>query len=189
MSLEIRHDCPEFALKGSDGQRGDCQTDGHYLCKNCKHIASFENMELQDSRYHYYHKEEIKKQNKTIMQSITNFFIDDTFYADIENYLMYNDLTIEDIQELPEDYTLEVEETTLEQMFQFEIEGIKNAVMEMTNRWEDRFPSDSARVEQKIRNAIFKSVDLGKLNSMIPSLYYPNGKKIKVNKHVLLAAF
>lgn len=189
MSLEIRHDCPEFALKESDGQRGDCQTDGHYLCKNCKHIASFEDMELQDSRHHYYYKEEIKKENKTVMQSITNFFIDDTFYADIENYLMYNDLNIEDIQELPEDYMLEVEETTLEQMFQFEIEGIKNAVMEMTDRWEDRFPSDSARVEQKIRNAIFESVDLVKLNSMIPSLYYPNGKKIKVNKHVLLAAF
>lgn len=61
---ESRGDCSEFELKEGPQQCGDCQTDGHYLCINCKHIASFEDMELSDNRERYYpkkYKEELQK--------------------------------------------------------------------------------------------------------------------------------
>lgn len=54
---EERPDCAEFELKEYPHQCGDCQTDGHYLCINCKHIASFEDMELSDNRERYYPKQ------------------------------------------------------------------------------------------------------------------------------------
>lgn len=52
--LEFRADCDQFESKRYINQCGSCQTDGHYLCGNCRHIASFENMELHDNRERYY---------------------------------------------------------------------------------------------------------------------------------------
>ncbi len=54
--LEKRPDCAEFELKEYGNQCGDCQTDGHYLCINCKHIACFEEMEIGDNCMRYYPK-------------------------------------------------------------------------------------------------------------------------------------
>ena len=50
---EIRLDCEDFQLKEFESQCGDCQTDGHYQCKYCKHIASFEKMDT-DNRHSFY---------------------------------------------------------------------------------------------------------------------------------------
>jgi hypothetical protein len=55
---ELRTDCSSFELKDNPNDCGDCQTDGHFLCSNCKHIASFKKMELSDNRMRYYDKEE-----------------------------------------------------------------------------------------------------------------------------------
>ena len=57
-SYETRTDCEDFQAKQFDHQCGDCQTDGHYLCGGCKHIAPFEEMELSDNRMRYYEKKE-----------------------------------------------------------------------------------------------------------------------------------
>ena len=67
MNKEIRPDCKDFELKRWPHDCGDCQTDGHYLCGNCQHIASFESMELSDNRMRYYEtqeKEAIEKERK-----------------------------------------------------------------------------------------------------------------------------
>ncbi len=55
---EGRKDCEDFEVKQFVHQCGDCQTDGHYLCAGCKHIAPFEEMELYDNRMSYYEKQE-----------------------------------------------------------------------------------------------------------------------------------
>jgi len=62
--VERRMDCPEFEVKPYPHSCGDCQTDGHYLCVGCKHIASFDEMELSDNREKYYPKQE--KENNII---------------------------------------------------------------------------------------------------------------------------
>ena len=76
--MEIRTDCDEFELKKHSWENGMCQTDGHYLCSNCKHIAPFEDMELSDNRERYYHKqykEELQRELDNIDEiglSLTN---------------------------------------------------------------------------------------------------------------------
>ena len=57
VAIEHRPDCEEFQAKEYPGQCGDCQTDGHYLCVGCKHIAPFDGMELYDNRMKYYPEE------------------------------------------------------------------------------------------------------------------------------------
>jgi hypothetical protein len=51
---EVRPDCESFELKKYPEQTGDCQTDGHYLCKNCRHIADPDSMEEGDNVHRYY---------------------------------------------------------------------------------------------------------------------------------------
>ncbi len=58
MAIERRTDCEDFEPKRWPHDCGDCQTDGHYLCAGCKHIAPFEEMELADTRMGYYPKQE-----------------------------------------------------------------------------------------------------------------------------------
>ena len=67
-NIEKRTDCPEFEMKRWSHDCGDCQTDGHYLCSGCKHIASFEDMELSDNRMKYYDKEEKKSVSESFFQ-------------------------------------------------------------------------------------------------------------------------
>jgi len=69
MNMEIRPDCDEFELKTHGWQNGMCQTDGHYLCGNCKHIAPFEDMELSDNMERYYpheYKERLQRELDSI---------------------------------------------------------------------------------------------------------------------------
>lgn len=52
--VEVRQDCECFAPKRYDNDSGNCQTDGHYLCAGCRHIADFDEMELSDNKERYY---------------------------------------------------------------------------------------------------------------------------------------
>lgn len=53
---ECRKDCKEFDPKEFEKQTGDCQTDGHYLCAGCRHIAPFDLMD-SDNKMRYYPKQ------------------------------------------------------------------------------------------------------------------------------------
>lgn len=58
MNYEKRTDCEFFEMKRWEHDCSDCQTDGHYLCAGCRHIAPFYEMELSDNRLRYYEKQE-----------------------------------------------------------------------------------------------------------------------------------
>ena len=58
MAIENRTDCEDFEPKRWPHDCGHCQTDGHYLCAGCRHIAPFEEMEYADNRMGYYEKQE-----------------------------------------------------------------------------------------------------------------------------------
>ena len=58
MKYERRPDCESFQEKEFENQCGDCQTDGHYLCAGCKHIAPFEEMQYFDNRMKFYPDQE-----------------------------------------------------------------------------------------------------------------------------------
>lgn len=55
---EKRPDCADFEMKQSLRQYGSCQTDGHYLCGGCRHIAPFDEMEEGDNAMRYYPQQE-----------------------------------------------------------------------------------------------------------------------------------
>lgn len=117
-----------------------------------------------------------------------NFFADETFYAEVEDLINDRELEKEDVEALPDDYEIKIEETTEEPIFQLKMDWICNAIVERTDSFEDRFPEDNDSIFRQIEDAIKSSVDLGKLNSKLPKLYYPNGKFSKLTKQDLLNA-
>ena len=104
-----------------------------------------------------------------------NFFYGDYFCDGIEDLLERLDIDADNVNDLPEDYTEEIEHTTEEKIFTVELNIISDVVMSVCEDNEDRFPEDSDSVDKKITNAIKASV--AKLNELLPSLHYMNGIK------------
>lgn len=70
-----REDCEYFEPKQHQEQTGDCQTDGHYLCAECKHIAPAEQMDEGDNVMRFY--PEVWKQNR--IDDMNDNDLDDDF--------------------------------------------------------------------------------------------------------------
>jgi hypothetical protein len=111
-----------------------------------------------------------------------NFFYNDVFCSDIGDLMLEIDIDEELISELGEDWEINCEETTLEKIFVVKKDFATGAIMDATEKWEDRFPEDSDNVGKQIENAINEAIDIDKLNDRLPSLYYPNGKMFKITK-------
>lgn len=115
-----------------------------------------------------------------------NFFVDDKFYSDFNEFLIDIEVEEDEINELDEDWTQEIELTTLEPILKIDEKYLNNIVEEITD-WEvERFPEDGDKVIDKIKEAFIKSFDQNKLNELMPKLYYPNGKKVTLTKKDLL---
>ena len=119
---------------------------------------------------------------------MTNFFIDDSFYSEVEDYLIDYELEKEDVEKLPDDWELDVNESELQPIFTLSQEFITEAILDRTDSFDERFPEDSDRVFEDIKKAIKQSIDLDKLNELLPKLWYPNGKKATITKQDLLDA-
>ena len=116
-----------------------------------------------------------------------NFYHNDNFYYDLESFIdRVEDNEGCDIKDLPEDWHDQIEETTLEKVFKMDIEFVVDAIMEGTYKWSDRLPEDSESTDKQIARAIRSSIDIPKLNSLLPSLYYPNGEKTVITKEDLI---
>ena len=120
-----------------------------------------------------------------------NFFYHDIFHHDMSTLiedleLADDDDDVESIKKLPDDYFIIVQGTTLEKIFTMKEDFVVNAIVEQTDTWEERFPEDSDDLFEKIKNAIKQSIDINKMNELLPELHYANGKKIKITKQDLL---
>lgn len=116
-----------------------------------------------------------------------NFFYNDKFYSDLDELI--SDLDLENdgaIALLEEDWKITVEDSKLEKIFKLEEKFVINAVLEQTDKWEERFPEDSDHTFEQIEKAIKDSIDIDKLNSLLPELYYLNGEKFEITKQDLL---
>lgn len=116
------------------------------------------------------------------------FYVEDKFYSEIEDYLIDVELEKEDIEKLPDDYKVDVLVGSLEKIFVLKKDRVVDAIVDMTDTWEERFPEDSHDVFEKIKKAISESIDIDKMNSLLPSLYYPTGEDGVITKQDLLAA-
>lgn len=119
---------------------------------------------------------------------MTPFFIEDKFYSDIEDYLSDNDLQREDIEKLPDDYKLVVMGTREEPVLTLTLQWMSDAVTDKAESYDDRFPEDSEDVFQRISNAVRQSVDIDKLNTLMPRLWYPDDSEFEITKQDLLDA-
>jgi len=115
-----------------------------------------------------------------------NFFIETDFYPDIESYL--SDIEMEDIDiiNLKDDWKVKIELTKLGPIFQYKIDHLVSDIINGTDRWDDRFPEDSDTIFKELEFAVKQSIDLDKLNSLIPKLYYPSGEFYELTKKDLL---
>ena len=124
---------------------------------------------------------EMKKENTK-----ENFFIDDKFYNEIVDYIEDNDYDNEEIEKLTDDWKVVIRLSNYEPIFQFTMDWLVERIVRETDYFEDRFPEDSEVVDTQIENAIRQSVDLDKLNSLLPKLYYPSDKTGVLTKQDLL---
>jgi hypothetical protein len=122
---------------------------------------------------------ELLNKNKNIME---NFFIEDNFFSDLESLIDHYDWDENDVAALPDDWSIKVGETSPEKIFEFDMETIVDAIVEITDRWEERFPEDSDNTFEKIKAAIKQGVDLEKINAALPQLWYLNGKELIITK-------
>lgn len=111
------------------------------------------------------------------------FCIDDRFFTGIEDYIDYFELELDD---LDDDWFEECQSTTKRPMFNVSENDLKQMFVDWTDKHEDEFPEESDRIFKELEAAIIESVDLDKLNSLIPELYYPNQNKFKITKQDII---
>ena len=104
-----------------------------------------------------------------------HFFLEDRFYYELGDLI--DDLFPEDgaVEELEDDWSIRVQESKLEPMFQITKKEVADVVNQyIGNMHDDRFnPDDNGQFDDKITEAIAKCFDAKKFNSLVPKLYYP----------------
>ena len=123
------------------------------------------------------------KQRKTMKQH-ENFLYGDQFVTDYEDLMYY--LGEDDLNELPEDYSVKIQLSKSEKIFKMEENWIVDTIIQQTDKWEDRFPEDSDSVFKQIESAIRSGVDFEKINQNLPDIYYPSGEYAVVTKQDLI---
>lgn len=116
-----------------------------------------------------------------------NFFIDDKFYSDLSDLMDEMDIEEENINELPDDWSEKIQISKLEKMFVLKKSFVVDAINQQTDRWEDRYPEDASdKLLDQIEKAIESGIDIDKINSLIPELYYPTKEFVTITKQDLI---
>ena len=121
-----------------------------------------------------------------------NFFYDTEFFSDMRELLYHLNMSDdkEVVEALPDDYAIKVELCDLEPIIKATAEDVADWVAEKAyDDNEERFSENNSETEiSKIKEAFKQCFDVEKFNSMIPKLWYPNGKEANINKQDLLNA-
>jgi hypothetical protein len=115
-----------------------------------------------------------------------NFFIDDKFFTDLTDFMEERDIDENELHLLDGDWSETAEHTELQKIFKLDEKFILEHLMEATDTFEGRFPDDCDSVDKKIKQAIMSGIDIDKINSNLPELYYPSGEKFKITKQDLI---
>ncbi len=115
-----------------------------------------------------------------------NFFYEEHFCSDLSDLMDVFDIDEDNLKELEEDWIVKIEEASLEKIFVLKKEFVTDAIVRETDTWEERFPEESDHIFDKIKKAISESIDIEKMNELLPSLYYSNGNKSVITKHDLV---
>lgn len=115
---------------------------------------------------------------------MTNFYIGDEFFRELEDYLIYMDLDEVELALLPETYQVQAEYAKLEPIFKATPGDMAEMLLSSN---EHRLSEDGDEYIQ-VENALRKAVNFEVLNAGIPQLYYPTGEKFIITKQDLLKA-
>jgi hypothetical protein len=99
-----------------------------------------------------------------------NFHVEDKFYIELED--LFHDLDYDEENHPSDDWTLKVELSDLEPIFNIDAEKLCQMLADCN---EERL-TEHEDEEQKVLNAIKESVDFDKLRALLPKYYYPNGE-------------
>lgn len=110
-----------------------------------------------------------------------NIIYEDKFYGELSDLIedILYDEDIEEVLELPDDFTIEVFQCELEPMFKIDLNWFLNRLDE------DRFPEDNERIDDEMCRAIENNCNFAKMNEEMPKLYYPK-EKVTLTKQDLL---
>lgn len=107
------------------------------------------------------------------------FCIEDQFYRDLESFVMeasesgvFGD-TQEWLDEIPDDWTQKVEMCDKEKMFAVDEDDVEGWIEKMLDYHEDRVSEND--MSEELKKAFMAGIDLQKINSEIPELWYSNG--------------
>lgn len=103
-----------------------------------------------------------------------HFFIEDEFYGDLDDYI--NGFEEGEIEELPDDWSIRVQESKSEKCFMLSMNRIVDTIMDdVFDSFDDRMPIENEYEINEIRNAIISGIDVQTINDSLPSYYYPAG--------------
>src|SRR5688572_20563640 len=108
-----------------------------------------------------------------------NFFYNDKFYSDLGALCDDLDLDEKAIAKLPDDWSIEVTESSLEPIATISARSILQGIDD------DRWPEESDSVERKVIR-VLETIDFAAINAAMPELYYDTKKHFSIKKSDLL---
>jgi len=110
-----------------------------------------------------------------------NFFYDDKFFSDFGEFIeLLEDENDCEINELPEDFSVELVESELKPILILSIDDIN---IDSENYSEDNEESE----EEDILKVLKENIDFEKINSLIPKNYHRTKNKQVLTKEILLS--
>ena len=102
-----------------------------------------------------------------------NFFYNDRFHMDFDTLIEdVEDNEDCEIKDLPDIWSISVELTKLEPVHKF---GLRDIDILIDNVYEDRLTEEGEELGT-IRKILIENINFEKINSAIPTLYYPTGQ-------------
>lgn len=115
-----------------------------------------------------------------------NIIYNDNYFMDLDALIDYliDSKGIENLQQLEDDFSIEVELTELETIFKIDAKELSNLLIDNN---EERLHEDfDGSDENKILIAVSESVDFDKLRELLPKLYYGTGEFAIITKQDLI---
>ena len=107
-----------------------------------------------------------------------NFFLEEKFCPDLSDLCDELDIDEDNVSQLPDDWSLEVCETSMEPIVTLSVDWIMDKIDQ--ERWTEN-GNEIEKVEKLLAGIDFKTI-----NEKMPKLYYPTRKTFRITKADLL---
>lgn len=119
-----------------------------------------------------------------------NFFIENSFYSNIEDYKEESDLTEEEILNLDDNWSISCEYARLEKVCQLDKGEVSDLIYSyVLDNFNHRLPEDDEKFDIKLERVILNNLDLSAVIERMPELYYPTGEFFEITKQDLIEYF